>query len=90
MNGVATVTDWIFFSYGMLIFAAVLLTWIPFTPRGDVGRRAIAMLRFLTRPVLEAFRRIVPQLGPFDFSPVIALLALGLARSLVVGFLTSG
>lgn len=53
----------------------------PYTRAGD------AILKFLCEvcePFLRLFRRILPQLGPFDFSPVIAIFVLELVNALIV------
>jgi YggT family protein len=42
---------------------------------------------FLTDWLLEPLRRLIPPLGMFDISPLVAWLLLILARSLVLGLL---
>ena len=37
----------------------------------------------LTEPVLKPFRRLIPNVGGLDFSPMVLLLAITLARVLV-------
>ena len=44
-------------------------------------------LRDVTEPFLRVFRRLGLQFGPFDLSPIIALLVLQLASRLVVGLI---
>ena len=61
--------------YILLIFVYVLTSWIqlPYTPW---VRRIYDFLRDVCEPYLRIFRRIMPSLGPLDFSPVVAILAL--------------
>ncbi|PKQ38833.1 MAG: YggT family protein [Actinobacteria bacterium HGW-Actinobacteria-1] len=59
--------------YGILVFAYVILSW--FRPTGaiyDVYR----VLAQVCEPYVGIFRRIVPPMGNFDFSPWIAVLVL--------------
>ena len=44
-------------------------------------------IAFLTDWLLEPLRRLIPPLGMFDVSPLVAWLLLILARSLVLGLL---
>ena len=71
--------------YTLLIFARILLSWIPSTPErlGPVT----AALHSLTDPYLNLFRRVIPPLGMFDLSPVVALFVLLILRNLVIGIL---
>jgi YggT family protein len=38
----------------------------------------------ITSPILSPIRRLLPNMGGLDFSPIIALLLLGLLQSLIV------
>jgi YggT family protein len=44
-------------------------------------------LRDVTEPFLRIFRRLGLQFGPFDLSPIIALIVLQLAARLIVGLI---
>jgi YggT family protein len=44
-------------------------------------------LRDVTEPFLRIFRRLGLQFGPFDLSPIIALLVLQLVGRLIVGLI---
>jgi YggT family protein len=77
----------LFLVYLILIFARILLSWvesagrIPYNP----GLRAvIGFVHETTDPYLNLFRRIIPPLGMFDFSPILAILVLLLAQGFVV------
>lgn len=69
--------------YIWLIIARAILSFFRF-------RQYYPILRFIyevTEPVLGFFRRIMPRTGAFDFSPLVAVLALGVARQLLITFL---
>ncbi len=55
-----------------LIIIRVVLSWMPVDPYSPLVR----LLRELTDPVLEPFRRLIPPMGGFDFSPIVALFVL--------------
>lgn len=55
--------------------------------RPPYSRALDAVMRFLhdvCEPFLRIFRRIVPQLGPIDISPILAIIVLQVINSLVV------
>lgn len=59
----------------VLIFAVIarsLLTWFPIDRRGPLVRALDA----ITDPILQPVRRIVPTVGAFDISPMVAILVL--------------
>ncbi len=58
--------------YLLLIFAGVILSWI-----GQNFRHPIVPLIFqLTDPVLAPIRRVLPPLGGFDLSPLVAIIGI--------------
>ncbi len=69
-------------TYFFLIIALVILSWI-----GPKARHPIVPLIIqLTDPVLAPIRRVLPTMGGFDLSPLIALIAI---RFLIVLLPTS-
>lgn len=63
-----------------LILGRVLISWID--PMGNM--RASQILRDLTEPILSPIRSIMPNVGMFDLSPLIALLILQLISRLIM------
>ncbi|HSH27903.1 MAG TPA: YggT family protein [Wenzhouxiangella sp.] len=58
--------------YLVLIIASVILSWV-----GQGFRHPIVPLIYqLTEPVLAPIRRVLPPLGGFDLSPLVALIAI--------------
>jgi len=56
----------------VLIIVAVILSWV-----GQGFRHPIVPLVFqLTDPVLAPIRRVLPALGGFDLSPLVALIGI--------------
>jgi YggT family protein len=62
------------------VIARAILSWIS----PGAYNPATSILYSLTEPLLNACRRIIPDLGGMDLSPLIALLALQLAKMLVL------
>ncbi|MES9684007.1 hypothetical protein CN514_05775 [Bacillus sp. AFS001701] len=61
--------------YRYVIVIHIILSWFPQIRQSGFGR----LIGRLSEPYLEPFRRIVPSIGMFDFSPIIALFALEFA-----------
>ena len=62
--------------YSMVVFAAVVLSWLRLSPDNPIVR----VVGALTEPVLGAIRKVLPAAGGFDFSPMVLLLGLQLLR----------
>jgi len=52
------------------------MSWFPGARESSFGE----MLGKITEPYLDIFRRFIPPLGMIDFSPIVAILVLSLAR----------
>jgi len=50
----------------------------------------LTFLRDVCEPYLRIFRRVLPRLGAFDFSPLLAILTLGILTTVVVQGLIHG
>ena len=90
MNGLANALDALFLSFTILVISRVLLSWVPLSPRSRSLRAVLGVLHRATDWFLAPFRRFVPTIGGIDPSPAVAIIALGLARALVVGTLAGG
>ena len=72
--------------YSTILLIRVLLTWFPSINWSDQPFEAVAQL---TDPYLNLFRSIIPPLGGFDISSMLAIFALQFAQSIVSSQLTS-
>jgi uncharacterized protein YggT (Ycf19 family) len=70
----------------MLIIAWIILGMLdlPYS-RGLAATRDF--LDSVCRPYVSLFRRYMPAIGPLDLSPMVAVLALQLARYVLIVFL---
>ncbi len=64
----------------LVVLGRVLMSWID--PRFE--RPLSQFVYSLTEPFLAPIRRVLPQTGAFDFSPIVLLLGLGLLMRIVV------
>lgn len=85
---VADYLSTLIYVYTLLIVLYIVIQLLfAFGVRPPYSRFTDAILTFLRdvcEPFLRIFRRFVPQIGPFDFSPVVAILVLEIFNSLVV------
>lgn len=68
--------DLVFQAMYLLIFARVILSWIPHDPFHPI----VAFINRFSDPILRPFRGLIPPLGGFDLSPILAFIALGFIR----------
>lgn len=85
---VADYISTLIYVYTLLIILYIVVQLLfSFGVRPPYSRWSDAIFKFLRdvcEPFLSIFRRIMPRLGPFDFSPVIAIIVLELINGLVV------
>ncbi len=72
--------------YSTILLIRILLTWFPSINWSDQPFEAVAQL---TDPYLNLFRSIIPPLGGFDVSSILAILALQFTQSIVESQLTN-
>lgn len=72
-----------------LYMMAIILRWLGPWIELDLYSRRMAWLPRITDPLIQAIRNVLPRLGPMDFAPLLALLAVWIARTLAVAFLVS-
>ena len=64
------------------IFIRALLSWFNLDPHSPL----IQALNSVTEPILEPFRRIIPRLAGIDFSPLVAIIVLGIVSRVLQQF----
>ncbi len=74
--------------YTLLILVHIVVNWLfafglrP--PYSRAGSATLGFLRDVCEPFLRIFRRLLPSFGAFDFSPIVAIIVLGLIDRLLV------
>jgi YggT family protein len=81
----------LFLVYVILIFARIVLSYIPRMPYRPWLRAVLDFITETTDPYLNFFRRFVPRIGgggfALDLSPMIGLFVLFVAEAIVVGLI---
>jgi YggT family protein len=72
--------------YKLLIFVRIIVSW----GGGGSRNRFVRFLVRVTDPMLEPLRRMIPPIGGFDISPIIAILVIMLFQAAIAGTLLRG
>lgn len=80
---VALLVRWSFAVLQIAIIARVLSSWVGGSPYSKWFRWAFV----LTEPILRPLRRVIPNLGMIDITPIVAYFGLVLLEGLVLGML---
>ncbi len=73
----------VFFALQLAILARVLLSFINPNPYHPVVR----LIYQMTEPILGPLRRVIPPLGMFDITPIVALIILNIVQQVIVSLL---
>jgi len=71
--------DLVFTFLYLAIMARIILSWFRFDPYHPVS----VFLFRVTEPILGFFRGIIPPVGMIDFSPIVAIVVLGIVQQLL-------
>ncbi len=82
MDLIVEIVSLVFTVLWIVVLADVIVSWVldPFHPIRN-------FLDSIVQPMLDPIRRIVPPAGGIDFSPLVLLIVLQLARTLILGLL---
>ena len=69
-----TFAQFFIIALNLLVLGRVIVSWVDPQGRNDLSR----MLISITEPMLAPIRRLLPQTGMIDFSPLIVILVLGM------------
>jgi YggT family protein len=89
VDKVETYVAALFTVFIILIFVRILLSFIPTAPASRPARAAWDFVHQSTDWYLNVFRRIIPPLGMFDLSPMVAIIVLYILRGFVLSLLGS-
>lgn len=73
------VIDLVFTFLYLAIMARIILSWFRFDPYHPVS----VFLYRVTEPILGFFRGIIPPVGMIDFSPIVAIVVLGIVQQIL-------
>jgi YggT family protein len=93
MISIAILIDKVIEIYTWIVIASAIMSWLVafgvVNTRNQFIRFVVDFLYRVTEPVLRPIRRILPNLGGIDISPVILLLGLFFLRSLLAEYVFS-
>jgi len=72
--------------YSLLIFIRIIFSWVMVS----YSNRVMRFLVNATEPMLAPLRRIIPPVGTFDISPIVAFIILWLFQGAIAGTLLRG
>ena len=75
--------EWLFGILRIALFARVISSWVGGSPYSKWWRWSYV----LTEPILAPLRRIVPTIGMFDITIIVAYFGLGLLQSVILSML---
>jgi YggT family protein len=76
---VADLVDFVLLLFFVLVLARVVISLV----NADSYHPIVPLVIQVTEPVLKPFRRLLPNIAGLDFSPMVALLVIMLARVLI-------
>lgn len=89
---VADYVSALFTVYIALIFANILISYIPRVPYSPLLRAVLDFVKETTDPYLNLFRRFLPPVGgagfALDLSPVIGIIVLFVLQAVVVSLVS--
>jgi YggT family protein len=92
-NPIIGLIDIILGFYQWVVLIAVIMSWLTafnvINERNNFVRTALTVLYKLTEPVFRPIRRILPNLGGLDLSPLVVLLAILWLRAYVLPWINN-
>jgi YggT family protein len=89
---VAQYVDALFIVYIVLIFANILISYVPRMPYSPPLRAVLDFVKDTTDPYLNLFRRFLPPIGgggfALDLSPIIGIIVLFVAQGILVALIS--
>jgi len=79
-----TLIDFFITALQIAILGRILLSWFS-SSQGYSSNSVSKFLIEITDPILEPIKRVLPQIGMFDFSPMVALILLNLIKQGITG-----
>lgn len=90
-NDIANYVSALFYVYIIIIIVYILLNMMFSlglrTPYSRWWDAILTFLRDVSEPYLRIFRRIIPTVGMFDFSPILAIIVLGILQYVVTSLI---
>ena len=82
---IAEIVDKALLVLTIAIIGRALLSWFPIDPRNPIAEFLVTV----TEPILAPIRSILPRMGMFDLTPLVAIILLQVIGNIVVRALES-
>ena len=76
----------LYYVYTILILLYIIMSWVQLPYNVWIGR-VRTFLHDTVEPYLGLFRRMIPPIGAFDISPIVALIVLWLVHAIITSVL---
>ena len=76
------VVEWLIQFYAIAIFALAIASWFV-RPATMVQNPVLSLLNHIVAPLIAPVRRLMPNVGVIDFSPLVVLLALYILLNII-------
>jgi YggT family protein len=83
LMAIAGALDMVLTLYLFIVFARVVISWVNADPRNPIVR----FLYNATEPLLYRVRRVLPDVGGIDFSPLVVIIAIYFTQGFLVASL---
>ena len=87
MVSILNLIDLVLSIYMWIVIAVVIMSWLVafniINRQNDIVRQVSNVLYRLTEPVLGPIRRVLPNMGGLDLSPIVVFIAIWFIRSLL-------
>lgn len=87
-NPILVLVLWLLDAYWWIVIVAVVVSWLVtfgvLNTYHPAARAIVRALAAVTEPVFRPIRRILPDLGGLDISPIIVLIVIWFVRYVIV------
>ena len=69
--------------YSLLVFGSIIISWVKLPPDNPIA----SFIHSMTEPLLSPIRKIMPEMGGLDVSPLVLLFGIRLVRGVIISAL---
>ena len=83
VEAIAEILSWALFAYMWIIIARAIISWVNPDPYNPI----VQFLYKATEPLLYKIRKLLPNMGGIDISPIVVLVAIMFLQKFLIGTL---
>jgi YggT family protein len=76
--------NYLFLAFSMAIFARVIMSWFAPNPSNPLSMFIIQITEPILGPIRQGISKIIPNMGSFDLSPMVAIVLLNFVIARIV------